>query len=86
MYGSKPTWAWWYHILYYSVCEDECWHIPESVIYAVSFFCLQDIPGAMILGTDARFGNVEPERREETWNVPLNFQFGHKVKDISHIN
>lgn len=47
---------------------------------------LQDVLCAMVLGTDARFGNAEPGRRKETWNVPLNFQFGHKVKHISCVN
>lgn len=47
---------------------------------------LQDVPGALALGTRARSGSVELGRRKETWNVPLNFQFRHKVKYISCIN
>lgn len=47
---------------------------------------LQNVPGALALGTRARSGSVELGRRKETWNVPLNFQFRHKVKYISCIN
>lgn len=34
---------------------------------------------AEVLGTDVRFGNTEPERRKENWNVPLNSQVVHSV-------
>ena len=36
-----------------------------------------DAPCTKVLGTDARFGNIEPERRKENWNVSLNSQVGH---------
>lgn len=38
-----------------------------------------EAPCAEVLGIDVRFGNIEPERRKENWNVPLNSQVGHNV-------
>lgn len=70
------------------VCVKMIADIFLSLLFMLCHFSvgLQDVPCVMVFGTDARFGNVEPGRKKETWNVPLNFQFGHKVKDISCIN